>query len=437
VAELLFATLVAAAATATSTPTLTLEAAVAQAVRTSPAARGSEAARARAELAELRSQLDRFSLRVDAQLQEVWAKTSIGADRDEGFSGWLGLSNLSARVEVPIFSGFRVEANVARAQHLAEAAAEDLAAERRAAAVAAARAYWGVRKLAFLRDLQAQALTRLLGAEAIARARVEAGLAPPLDQNRAEARRRLQAVTLADLDGQRAEAEARLAVLLGLPGPVQLVEAAPTAAPVLVELQDLLRRAEALRPELKAARARLGAQEEAVRMALSEYYPQLGAYALLQYGNNPALAGAGSRAVFPSANPFSQLAGDVQVGLTLAVNLFDTLNTHTKVKDARLEAARLEAALARAAQGVEEEVRAARARVARYVVLAEALAEAEALARDNLKISLERYEGGDALLLELLDAELELLDVERRRADARAELALAAFELEAAVGGML
>lgn len=434
--ELLMASLL-ATATATAAPTLTLDEAVERAISTSPAAKGAQALHARADLAELRSQLDRFSLRVDAQLQEVWAKTGIGADREGSFQGWLGLSNLSARLDVPIFSGFRVESNVARAQHLVVAAEEDLAAERRAAAVAAARAYWGVRKLSFLHDLQAQALERLAGAERIARARVSAGLAPPLDENRAEARRRLQAVTLEDLEGQRAEAEARLAVLLGLGAPARLVEAAPEAPSAVPDVQDLLQTARARRPELKAARARLAAQEEVVQMAISEYYPQLGAYALFQYGNNPALAGAGNRAVYISANPFAQMAGDVQVGLTLAVNLFDTLNTHTKVKDARLEASRLAAALERADRGVEEEVRAARARVARFARLLETLGEAEALARDNLKISLERYEDGSALLLELLDAELELLDVERRRADTRSELALAAFELEAATGGKL
>lgn len=433
--NLLIVGLLAAAGTATATPTLSLEDAVATAIRTSPSAQSATAVQARAELATLRSQLDRFSFQVDAQLQEVWAETGIGADRGDGFEGWLGLSNLSARLDVPLFSGFRVEANVARAAHLRDAADHDLAEERRAVSVAAARAYWAVRKLTFLRDLQAQGLARLSGAESIARARVEAGLAPPLDHNRAEARRRLQAVTLLDLDGQQAEAEARLAVLLGLPSPARLDEPVPAAPAALAPAQDLLQMASEARPELQAARARLAAQHEVVRMAFSEYYPQLSAYGLFQYGNNPALAGAGNRAVFASANPFEQMAADMQVGLTLAINLFDTLNTHTKVKDARLEASRLEAVVEQVRRAVEADVRTARARVARFAGVSQRLGEAQRLAEDNLKISLQRYEDGNALLLELLDTELELLDVERRQVDAAVELALAAFELDAALGG--
>lgn len=435
--EVLFVGLVAAAGTATATPTLSLDEAVERAMHTSPAARGADATRARAELATLRSQLDRFSVRVDAQVQEVWAKTNIGRDADAAFEGWLGLSNLSARVDVPLFSGFRVEANVARAAHLRVAAEEDLATERRAAGLAAARAYWSVRKLSFLRDLQASGLERLGNAEGIARARVDAGLAPPLDANRAQARRRLQAATLLDLDGQRAEAEAQLAVLLQLDAPARLVESPLADPPLLAPMQEALQSANAARPEARAARARLAAQQEVVRMAISEYYPQLGAYALFQYGNNPALAGAGNRAVFPSANPFKEMAGDLQFGLTVGVNLFDTLNTYTKVKDARLEAARLEAAVERVSQQVEAEVRTARARVERYVDLSKSLAEARTLAEENLEISLQRYEDGNSLLLELLDAELELLDVERRQVDAAAELALAAYELGAATGETL
>lgn len=425
------------AAVSTATPTLSLQEAVDRAMRTSPSARGAEALRARAELATLRSQLDRFSVKVDAQVQEVWAKTDIGRDATMGFEGWLGLSNLSARVDVPLFSGFGVEANVERAAHLRVAAVQNLATERRAAGLAAARAYWAVRKLDFLRALQAQGLQRLAGAERIAMARVEAGLAPPLDSNRAQARRRLQAVGLRDLEGQQAEAQARLCVLLGLNLPLRLTETTPAAPARLAPTQDLLQTAFDARPELHAARARLAAQLEVVRMAVSEYYPQLGAYALLQYGNNPALAGAGSRAVFPSANPFKELAGDMQVGLTLGINVFDTLNTYTKVKDARLEAARLEAAVEEVRREVEAEIRATRARVQRFSDLSARLLEARTLAQDNLKISLQRYEDGNALLLDLLDAELELLDVERRQVDAATELALAAFELNAATGETL
>src|SRR5688500_15029854 len=107
---------------ATATRTLTLAEAVELALRTDPQLGAAEVARDRSELAVLRAQLDRVSFTVDAQVQELWAKSNIGGDREDSFDGGLGLSYASANLTVPVFSGFRVESTVARAHDLEEAA---------------------------------------------------------------------------------------------------------------------------------------------------------------------------------------------------------------------------------------------------------------------------------------------------------------------------
>src|SRR5580692_226630 len=112
---------------------LSLAEAVELALRTDPLMFEAKIAEHRSKLAVLRSQLDRVTFSVDGQLQEIYAVSNIGGPasctiavspntqqvcvaaggqfvhaQQEG----LGLLNLGASLTVPIFSGFRVEANV-------------------------------------------------------------------------------------------------------------------------------------------------------------------------------------------------------------------------------------------------------------------------------------------------------------------------------------
>lgn len=417
---------------------LTLEEAVGLALKSEPAIAGAQIERERASLAVLRADLDRFSVKVDAQVQELWAKTNIGRSDSESFSGALGLSNFSAAVNVPVFSGFAVEANVARAERLREAAELDINILRRNTALAVARAYWSVRKIGLLEEAQARALERLRGAEEIAGARVRAGLAPPIDQNRTTSKRLLQEATLADLHGRSREASAELAVALGLDEDIQLSDAISFPAPQTSGAEEnFLEAARNLRPEIRRAHKLLEAEDENLRIAESTYYPQLSAFALFQFGNNPMVAGAGSNAVFISSNPFRGMAGDFQIGAVLNFNIFDTLHTWTAVKDANYRLLRLTADIEAAERVVESEVRTARAKVDHYREVRAKLQPAEDVARDNVSIMQKRYENGEALIFELLDAELELLDIERQLTDAAAELQLAHLELDASLGNIV
>jgi outer membrane protein TolC len=62
------------------------------------------------------------------------------------------------------------------------------------------------------------------------------------------------------------------------------------------------------------------------------------------------------------------------------------------------------------------------------------LVAARDIARDNLKILESRYQNGDALVLEFLDAQVDLVNAERDLADLTAQLQLAWLELAASLG---
>ncbi|HEX2571432.1 MAG TPA: TolC family protein [Polyangia bacterium] len=451
---------------------LTPQEAVELAVRFDPVVAEARVAKDRADLGVLRAQLDRISLRIDGSLQELYNQSNIGGrtqytctvvingveqsfvtsdpDNCRNLGGTAtvlstasgqGLLNLSARLDLPLFTGFRVTSNIKRAQLTRDSSVVAIRQARRDTALTVARAYWSIRRIDLLRQVQEQALSRLREAEAVTDARVLAGVTPPIDRNRARLRRVQQESTLADLVGQTRESVAQLAVSLGLTAhgvdpatDLALVDAPsfPEAGPPPVE--DLLVEAQRGRAEVERARLQVAVQQQVVRGLKSAYYPQLGGLVLFQLGNNLFSVGQGASSVSNRANPFSNVTGQLTIGGSLAINFFDTLRTYTGVKDAQYELRRLEEEHRRMKLVVESDVRSAHARVGKLYERRAVLLQARDVARDNLIILQGRYQNGEALVIEYLDAQIDLVNTEMQLADLTAQLQLAWIELEAALG---
>lgn len=440
---------------------LTLAEAVDLAMKIEPTVRQAYVAEERAKLAVLRAQLDRVSLKIDGTIQELYYKTNIGGETlyrcsQGGFtfsatpdecaqvggvsslapdSRATGLFNMTANLNVPIFSGLRVESNVKQKQLLREVSQTNVRQARRDLALSVARAYWNVRRVGLLYEVQKASIARLTEAQAVTEARLRAGLAPPIDKNRAAVRRLQAEANLADLSGQLREAAVQLAVTLSLPtDELVLVDqpSFPEAEPAPVD--TLLADAKTGRPELRVANLNVETQRYNIRMAASGFYPQVSGFGLFQYGNNVFNPAAGVRSVSDSANPFSNLTGNLTVGLRLDMNFFDMLNTWTLHRDARWEETRLLEERRRVGRFVEADVRAAHARVTKLWQRLQPLRAAREIAVDNVKILEARYQNGDALVIEYLDAQNELTNAEVALTDVTAQLQTAWLELEAALG---
>jgi outer membrane protein len=459
--------LLANSALATERP-LTLAEAVDAALRIEPTVAQAKIAEDRSKLAVLRAQLDRVSVKVDGSIQELWNKSNIAGPRlttpqctisgavlpldsntcasaggqyqdvalsQQSPESTTGLVKLSANVQVPLFAGFRIDANVKRAKRLEDAATVNIRQARKDTALAVARAYWQVRRLGLLRDVAKVSVERLSDAERITDARLRAGLSPPIDRNRATVRRLQQEAQVADLDGQLKEASAQLAVALGYAEDLVLTDqplVPEVPPPSVAELLDEARKS---RPEIMSARYQVEAQRQSVRMAMSNYYPQLTTFGLFQVGNaffNP-ITGA-SIPVNSTANPFSNLAGNLTLGLSLNMNFFDTLNTWTATRDARYEEARLWEEKRRQERVVESDVRIAHAKLQHLYERRAPLLALREVARDNLGILEARYKTGDALIIEFLDGQNDLVNAEQQLVDVAAQLETGWLELEAALG---
>jgi outer membrane protein len=413
---------------------LDLRAAVSRALSLDPTVVSAVISVERGKLAVLRAQLDRVSAKVDATFDEQWYIYNVGGPGGNVHAG-AGAVSLGAKLKVPLFSGFRVSANVAAAKLSRDAAEVTARATARSVALDVLRAYWSIRRLELQRAVSEQALERYAEALVIVKARVAGGLAPPVDVNRLEARRLRELARLLDLKGSAGEGRAQLAVALDLRGDVELTESAaiPAAPPARAdEVDRLLADAVRRRPDLLAARLTRLSLEQKVRMARSYYYPQLSVVSLGQWGNSPWTSS--SLLVGNEANPFVDTAGAFLIGVSLSINLFDMLNTRTAVADARYQVEAQRQEERRLGRIVELDVRTAHARLLRFYRSREALQSAFELARDTLDIVERRYKNGDALILDFLDAQFELFNTESDLVDSTVGIAQTWGELEAATG---
>jgi outer membrane protein TolC len=156
---------------------------------------------------------------------------------------------------------------------------------------------------------------------------------------------------------------------------------------------------------------------------------------LFQYSNNAYDPVTGVRSVNAGgANPFAGVSGSVTLGATLGVNFFDTFNTWTATRDAQYELARLTEERRRVERVVDADVRTAHAKVMHLFNRRVPLVSARDVARDNVTILETRYKNGDALVIEFLDAQIDLGQAELNVADIEAQLYLAFLELEASLG---
>jgi outer membrane protein TolC len=405
-------------------------------------ARRSELAQAeldvrRARLEVLRARLERAHLTVQAGFTEQLQRLNLqGPDAvcrltPAACAGEVHPFSANASLTVPLWSGFKVEADLAQAHAHERAAGASRRAAANSIALDAANAYWETRRAALTLDVARQALERTREIERTARVRVDAHIAPQIDYERSHVQSVRAAEAVASLSGQWTAARAELGLALQADEPLAPSDDPAAVTPLLPSLQRALADAAAARPELEAARATVEAQRQSVRAAKSGYWPQLSLIAASSAGNQ----------IFylPGATPGQTVQSEQFVFTALAglqVNwiLFDSLSTWTAVKDAGYLRDRAVADAARLAYEVRAAVIAAHGRLAAALERKTLAADAAASARRALFLLQKRYQVGDTLLLEVIVAQEDLTLAEGDLNDAAVDAAEADAQLQAAMG---
>lgn len=357
---------------------------------------------------------------VETPLGQVLNATP-GFDR----SGSLYEANLGASWEADVFGGLRRGQEAARASY--EASEAGAVAIRLAIAAQTADVYVSIRglqsRIAIARQ-QADTRRRLL---AMIRLQYEKGVAAELQMNQAEGSLTQAEAQIPVLETSLDSAMNALDVLLGVqPGTYRAELAAVMPVPVAPGLAatgtpaDMIRR----RPDLIVAERRLAAANARIGVAISEYYPKFSLGALM-----------GSATAITSGNLFADGAGQAQGVLGLRWRLFDFGRVDAQIAAARGQEAEALAAyrlaVLRATEDVENAFSALVKREAEVGI--RTWGESSfARARDN---SLAAYKGGVVSLIEVLDADGNLLQARDATAQAQAEVARAAIASFRALGG--
>ncbi|HEY2746038.1 MAG TPA: TolC family protein, partial [Polyangia bacterium] len=121
-------------------------------------------------------------------------------------------------------------------------------------------------------------------------------------------------------------------------------------------------------------------------------------------------------------------------GAQLSMNFFDTLNTFTATGDARYQEKINAEEVRRFERLVDSDVKGAYQTLLKLYKQRTPLTQARDVARDNLTIVEGRYKNGDALIIEYLDAQIDLANAELSLASVTAQLQLQWYELQASLG---
>lgn len=370
------------------------------------------------------------SARIDAQATKVRPSTQtptgrlLSANPDFDRDGALYEANLGASWELDVFGGTRRQQQAARSEY--QAAQADAAAARLSIAALTADTYMLIRglqeRLEVARDL---ARTQRRLAETIALQR-QNGVAADLQLQQARAALAQTEASVPGLeDGLQAALNAMDVLLGAQPGAYQDELARPSAIPLAPSIADaggpadLIRR----RPDLVVAERRLSASSARVGSALSEYFPKF------------SLSGLVGTATTTRSSAFQDEASQIQGVLGLRWRLFDFYRVQAEVRLARGREAEALAAYEQAVLRATQDVEDAFAGLVKRERQAQILADGEQALTKARASSEAAYGAGVVSLVEVLDADAQLLAVRDARAQARAETARAAVRSFQALGG--
>jgi NodT family efflux transporter outer membrane factor (OMF) lipoprotein len=332
-----------------------------------------------------------------------------------------GALGVAASWEIDLFGGLRRAQQAAKAD--AGADADTAAAIGASVAAEAADAYLQVRglqaRLAVARRQEATLVDLL-------RRRAAEGVSADRELREADAAYEGVRATLPPLTAALDAQLNRLDVLMGAPAGTyrdELAAAAPTPAPPTIAPgdgpADLLRR----RPDVLAAEQRLVAANARIGSAISDYYPKVSISGLLGLDSL-------------SASQFftgSALAHQVSAGFSW--RLFDFGRVDAEVAGAKGREAEALAAYRATVYRATEEVEDA------FSDLVQQEARADALGRQVAQLTTARsqaeqaYEQGVTSLVEVRDADRELLAASDQLEQTRADAARSAVEAFRALGG--
>ncbi len=395
-----------------------------------PLVRQRVAERVRTEVALRRAQWDRVRATAGAYAGHAVGLSPLGAtDSRMGDTRtsdrFAGLALIDIRV--PLYAGGAVEGSINAAD--ARVTASHYATEytRQELKRAALVAYAGVIATANQVEVATHAGERAEALLRITTTRKNTGIGTDADvaRSRLFLLNRQEEVAARQADADAALAVLRAALIIDSTNPLSPADSLET-------LSIMSGHGPVVYPELQTLIAQARASEADVTVARAGYLPSIEVFAQGQYGNGSmggSPAGLGlSPVVGPRDDRFGSFFGAASAGAVVSWKAFDMFITRDKIAHAQANTEVIKAQIAdveRNLRGLRERATANEGNASRRVQI---LNGGKETAADAVRLARARYETGNAILTEVLDAELEGIGIVSRQVQAAYDLA--AFHVE-------
>lgn len=338
----------------------------------------------------------------------------------------LNAYNLKLSIEQPLFTGFRLSSLKSAAELKSEAADINYLKSLNDKALSIYNAFWNYHKAKQVNKLVEENLSSLKNHLRDTEKFLEAGLVTENDLLKLKVR--IANVELKLIDSRNAVKLAQRAYNkeLGLPLNSQTDIAAikTKVTTVGADYESLLNEAMNNRPELVSMSFQIVAGKEAVNAANAGWYPQVFAFGNFYYSRP-------TQRIMPLEDEF---ADTWDVGVGLQWSLWDWGNTSAKAVQAKQNVIQAENTKELLVEGIQLEV------YKNYLSLLSSTDKVEVSklavesAKENYRITKEKYNQQLATSTELVDSEVELLDAETGLAIARVDYEMAKVILNKSVG---
>lgn len=244
------------------------------------------------------------------------------------------------------------------------------------------------------------------------------------DVMRAELQKTNLLVSLADVESNIQTLNYNLNILLGMDGNTKIIV---TDIPGMIAYSAIsgdYNQAFAVRPELNALEYKNKAAAYQVKAAKSAYMPTIN-FIGNGYYNNP------NQRVFPQENKFK---ATWDVGVSVSWNIMQAYTAKAVVNDSKNQKLQLENAIEQAKEGIQMEVNANLKAYQVTQMKIDLAQKAIEQAKENKRILNNRFNAQLALLNDVLEADILLLQAQTTLLNAQADQAIAYYKLQKSLG---
>ncbi|HNF48664.1 MAG TPA: TolC family protein [Chitinophagales bacterium] len=244
------------------------------------------------------------------------------------------------------------------------------------------------------------------------------------DVMRAELQKTNLLVSLADVESNIETLNYNLNILLGLGGNTKLIVSDIPGMATYIAISGDYNQAFAGRPELNALDYKNKAAAYQVKAAKSAYMPTIN-FVGNGYYNNP------NQRVFPQENKFK---ATWDIGVSVSWNIMQAYTAKAVVNESKNQKLQLENAIAQAKEGIQMEVNANLKAYQVTQMKIDLAQKAIEQAKENKRILNNRFNAQLALLNDVLEADILLLQAQTTLLNAQADQAIAYYKLQKSLG---